>query len=108
MRGGGEGESFGLAAAWEWGGGCTLSLEETESWVNVCAVRPRRACHTETREGVREDVVGDLVPSCCIVVVSIVVDLFGCIVGVRIVVVLSCCIVVFSIRHVVGSLVGLI
>ena len=31
VRGGGEGELFGLEAAHEWGRGHTLSLEETES-----------------------------------------------------------------------------
>ena len=56
MRGGGEGESFGMVAARELGGGRTLSLEETESWMNVCAVRLRRACHVNTGEGVGEDV----------------------------------------------------
>ena len=52
--------------------------------------------------------IGDLVPSCCIVGVSIVVVLFSCIVGVCIMVVLSCWIAVFSISHVVDSLGGLI
>ena len=31
VRVGGEGESFGLEAAYKWGGGRTLLLEETES-----------------------------------------------------------------------------
>ena len=53
---GGESESFGLVAAREWGGGHTLSLEETESWMNVCTERLRRACHVNTGEGVGEDV----------------------------------------------------
>lgn len=56
MREGGEGESFGLIAAPEWGGGRTISLEETESWMTVCAERLRRACQAETGEGVGEDV----------------------------------------------------
>ena len=38
------------------GGGHTLSLEEAESWMNVCAERMRRACHDNTGEGVGEDV----------------------------------------------------
>ena len=44
VRGGSESESFGLVAACEWGWGRTLSLEGTESWMNVCAERLRRAC----------------------------------------------------------------
>ena len=43
VRGGGEGESFGIVAACEWGGGRSLSLEEAESWMNVCAERLQRA-----------------------------------------------------------------
>ena len=56
MRGDGEGESFRLVAACEWGGGRTLSLEETESWMIVCVERLKRAYHINTGEGVREDV----------------------------------------------------
>ena len=56
MRGGGEGESFGLAAAGEWGGGCTLSVEEPESCINVCAKRLRRACPAKTWEEVGKDI----------------------------------------------------
>ena len=56
MRGGGEGEAFGLVAACEWGGRHTLSLEETESWMNVCAERLRRACYVNAEEGVGEDI----------------------------------------------------
>ena len=52
----GGGKSFGLVGALEWGGGRTLSLEETESWMNVCAERLKRACHAKTGEGVGEDV----------------------------------------------------
>ena len=55
MRGGGEGESFGLVAACEWGRGRSLSLEEAELWMNVCAERLKRACHANTGEGVGED-----------------------------------------------------
>ena len=56
MRGSGEGESFGLVAAREWCVGRTLSLEETESWMNVCAERLRRACYVNAWEEVGEDV----------------------------------------------------
>ena len=56
VPGSGESESFGLVAGCEWGGGPTLSLEETESWINVCAGRLRRACHAETGEGVQKEV----------------------------------------------------
>ena len=51
VRGGGEGESFGLVAVRELGGGRTLSFEETESWMIVCAERLRRACHVNTGRG---------------------------------------------------------
>ena len=57
VRGGGESESFGVVAAREWGGGHTLSLEEAESWMNMCAERLSRACDVNTGEGVGENVV---------------------------------------------------
>ena len=56
VRGGGEGESFGVVAVHDWGGRRTLSIEEAESWMNVCAERLKRACHVNTGEGVGEDV----------------------------------------------------
>lgn len=54
--GDGEGESFDLVAAREWGGGQSLTLGETQSWMNVCAERLRRACHGTTVRGEGEDV----------------------------------------------------
>ena len=56
MRRSGKGKSFGVVAASEWGGGHTLSLDEAESWMNVCTERLRRAYHMNTGEGVGEDV----------------------------------------------------
>ena len=41
LRGGEAGELFDLPAVREWGGGFSLTLEETEAWMNVYAERPR-------------------------------------------------------------------
>lgn len=59
VRGGGVGKSLNLAATCEWGGGRSLTPEETESWQNVCAERLRRACHAMTGEGL-----GRRLPKC--------------------------------------------
>ena len=56
VRDGGLGESYQLPAAIKWGRGHALTLQEAESWINVCGERMRWASIAATEEAHWDDV----------------------------------------------------